>query len=535
MSGRTEQLRLILGLTALVGLTGSVLSGCASPPSGTANETSNQQQTPEPPPPSKPMAGSAEPDQSTATPPPESKPAMEPPAAVVTPAPTPESPQAVVAAPSDPVGEPAQKPPTKKQLAKPQPVQETKKSAPPEQKPTLPTAPNTLLITSADKDKTHPRFGQGSDQAFLVNGKQGDKVVLSRGQTYTFDVKTGVAHDFYLTSNPAGWGSATYVDGVEGQFTYRGEVTFAPTVTAPDVLYYQCRNHKYMGGTIYIVNKGEKPKVEKADTSKEVASPTFKVTDQQVKQKLAYGQMLLGSAAVKKVDASSNPDASALVVQAKEMFAKGQTLQSKGDNTQALAAADEGLRLLNSATRLVATTTVEKDYAAEYEPLHKEVKGYFAAYQKNAKSQSKDKISVKFDEDKFVGLVKEAEGAAGRQDHKSAVESLHKASAMVTAALSVMLDSATVVYEQSFDTPKDEFDFEVARYESYRELVPIAIEQRNPSASQVAMMDEFVAKADRIVDEGKPFAERGDYTTAIQALQAATDNVKRALMIAGVR
>ncbi len=498
----------------------ALAAGCASaPPEPTAAPSPAKQESPAVQP--APAAAAKQP---------------EPEAPIVTPAPKAEPVKPV--ADAAPMGEPEAAPAKKPETAPaPPPVTAAKPTAPAKADTPAPkksSSPNTFLVTSAPKDKSHPFFGQGSEHGFYVDGVAGKDVVVTRGETYTFDVETGVQHDFYLSTTPAGWGAATYTDGVTGQFTYQGLVGFKPTATTPDVLYYGCRNHKFMGGAIYVVNKGEKPKIKQHSVG-DTSGPAFKVTAQQVKQKMAYGQMLLGSDSVKKVGASDNAEAKGLVTEATNQFTTAKTLLDKGDNPQAMAAVDEGLRLLNAATRLTATTLVEKDYKADYEGLSKEVKGYYKSYQRNVKNQSSDKLTAKFDDAKFNKLVGDAENAAARGDYKAASEGMHKASAMVTGALSVVMESSTVVYEQDFASPQDEYEFEQARYESYHELIPLAIEQRHPTAQQVEIMNEFVAKAERIVGEGKPYAERGDYATAIQALQAATDNLKRALMIAGVR
>ena len=120
--------------------------------------------------------------------------------------------------------------------------------------------PADFTITSATKDKTHPYYGKGSDTGFVVNDVQGGSLVLVRGKTYTFDVETGVMHDFYLATKGVGWGASTLTEGVKGNFTYKGIVTFTPTAETPDTVYYACRNHKYMGGEIHIVNPGQESK-----------------------------------------------------------------------------------------------------------------------------------------------------------------------------------------------------------------------------------------------------------------------------------
>lgn len=120
--------------------------------------------------------------------------------------------------------------------------------------------PTDFTVTSATKDKTHPYYGKGTDTGFVVNGVQGGSLVLVRGKTYTFDIETGVMHDFYLATKAIGWGASTLTEGVKGNFTYKGIVTFTPTAATPDTVYYACRNHKYMGGEIHVVNRGEEGK-----------------------------------------------------------------------------------------------------------------------------------------------------------------------------------------------------------------------------------------------------------------------------------
>jgi len=391
-------------------------------------------------------------------------------------------------------------------------------------------------VTAAQKDKSHPYFGAGHALGFLVNGEPGKDLVLTRGETYTFDVDTGVQHDFYFSTNPMGWGAGTVTDGIEGQFTYKGQVTFKPSSTTPDVLYYECRNHKYMGGKIYVVNKGEQPKIE-AKKVIEDTTPKVQVTNAQVKQKVSYAQMLLAptSEVVKRVTGSGNPQAMQLQSQAKTELEKAKQELAGGKLEAALAAADEALRLIKDSSALVPSESVGVDHKAKYAELHKEVKQYEDSYAKNVKAGQGKQASSTFDKAKFDGLVRDAESLAAKGDYEAANKNLTQAATMVTAVLTLMLDSQTVVYDKSFATPKEEYEYEAARYASFHELVPIAIEQRSPSPQQRKLLDDLVAKAERIVSEGKGFAERGDYTTAIQAMQAATENIERGLMLIGVR
>lgn len=132
-----------------------------------------------------------------------------------------------------------------------------------------------FTVTTAIKDKMHPHFGEGIEAGYVINGEQGRTLVLTRGKTYTFDIDTGVTHDFYFSSKPKGWGMDTVTAGVKGQFTYKGVVTFTPTAETPDVIYAACRNHKFMGGEIHIVNPDENDESpQDAEPADEAKQPT---------------------------------------------------------------------------------------------------------------------------------------------------------------------------------------------------------------------------------------------------------------------
>src|SRR3569832_259836 len=202
------------------------------------------------------------------------------------------------------------------------------------------------------------RTGAGGrrDPCSARHGAPGKELALARGVTYTFAVRTGIQHDFYFTTSPAGHGAGTVTDGVIGQFIYNGDAEFTPTPTTPPVVYYECRNHKYMGGKIHIANAGEKVVLGGASEPAEQATSavTRNYTAEQVKQKLSFADMMTASsAAAKRVAASANAEAKQYAAEAKQQLASARTALGAGDNNGAMAAVDEALRLMNSATALV--------------------------------------------------------------------------------------------------------------------------------------------------------------------------------------
>lgn len=402
----------------------------------------------------------------------------------------------------------------------------------------LDRTPHVFNVTVETKDASHPNYGRGVPMGFVVDGTPGKELALTRGVTYTFAVRTGIQHDFYFTTSPIGRGAGTVTDGVVGQFIYNADAQFTPTASTPAVVYYECRNHKYMGGKIHVGNPGEKvalglPSPEDDQKDTEVKRS---YTADQVKQKLNFADMVIGSsAAAKRVAASGNADAKQFATQAQRELAQARSALGAGNNNAAMDGVDEALRLMHSATTLVPDETAAADQKAQYTALLDQVRGFESSYQRSIAQGIKPKAGAELDKNKFNRMMSDAEALAGKGQYGEATKQVEAANELLTAALSALLDSQTVVYEKNFNSPKEEYEYELSRYGSYAELVPVAIEQRHPTPQTRAMMDELTKRAQEIHDEGVGLAKKGDHKMAIMALQAATERVQKALRLAGVQ
>ena len=426
-----------------------------------------------------------------------------------------------------------------------QPAPVAAAAATPKRKLNIPTDPNSFLVTASPKTNEHPSFGQGLNAGFDVNGKPGKEIVVTRGEKYKFIVDTGVQHDFYFTTNRAGWGSGTYTDGVEGQFIYKGEVTFEPSKTTPDLLYYQCRNHKYMGGKVYVLDKGEDLAKVKAAVESSVAGSKAKsgraaavVTAGAVKQKLGYAQMVIGSGSAKRIENSGDQQAISMLTNARGKIEAAKASLASEQLEQAMSQVNEGLRMMTAASRQITTESemAGVNHKAQYEELSNSLKTYEGSYKRNSERAAKMKQSpkAKLDEAEYERLIAEGKSLAGKGDHAAANKSLHKAQAMITSVLTSMLHAQTVTYDKKFESLQEEYEYELARYENYEELIPLAVEQKQPSQRALELIDSFIQKAAKIREEGRAVAAKGDHKMAIMAVQAATSNLQRALRMAGV-
>jgi hypothetical protein len=88
--------------------------------------------------------------------------------------------------------------------------------------------------------------------AYSINSVNNPILTFVRGETYTFTINAN-GHPFYIkTVQGAGTGNA-FTNGVTGNGTQVGTVTFTVPLDAPDTLFYDCANHTPMTNRIDVV------------------------------------------------------------------------------------------------------------------------------------------------------------------------------------------------------------------------------------------------------------------------------------------
>ncbi len=468
-----------------------------------------------------------------------------PPAAAVE-AVTQAEPAPVEAAPEPPPAEvlPVEEAPVQAEpLPMPAPAEETVAApAPAVQKPsappTTPADPHTFIVTLASKDPHHPFYGEGHEMGFLINGEQGKTLILERGQTYRFDVRTNVQHDFYLSTKPEGWGAGVYSDGVKGQFTYRGVVEFTPNENTPDVLYYQCQNHKNMGGKILIVDPGtdiaaleqrlaEEAKARAAQRRQQADSEADRKAMEKARQKIAYGKMLL------RIKGAAIPEADKADITAR--LEQAEAALQAGHGVQALLLAGQAQAAIDQASAGKLSPETRAAYKKEFDELMAGISSFMEAHARTVEQVQKEKGEVvHFDQLKVDGLVADAKRLAEQDRWQEANDTLRLAQREINAATNAMLHQKTLVYDKNFETPEEEYEYELSRFESYLELIPVAIEQKRPGKGALMLIERYRDKGVSLRDQAKERAAQGDYKNAILMLQAATANVRRGLRMAGV-
>ena len=396
-------------------------------------------------------------------------------------------------------------------------------------------------VTSVTKDQTHPHFGEGSPLGFAVDGEQGRTLVLARGKAYIFNVNTGPMHDFYLSTDSLGWGTAPLTEGVGGNFTHKGAVTFNPSADTPDTVYYACRNHKFMGGEIQVVNPGDEKKIKKPvprSASRAGQTGLAPLDKNEIRQRLSFVNMFVNnSAASKRIAASENEEAKAKHQSAQDRLAEAMVAFEAENLPETKSKFDEAMALMNEAAKLVPSESALKQAKTKNEDLLRTLADMESSYKQNREAVARETSArnlPKLDDEKLGKMKDEAKTLAEAGKYEEANKILSAVAGEVSGALNKLLANRTVAYEMKFESPAEEYQYELDRFDSLDKSIPEAIDQKQPSASTLSLADGYLEKSKNLRNEAGSAAKRKDYPAALESIRKGTEQLETVLKLLGV-
>lgn len=244
--------------------------------------------------------------------------------------------------------------------------------------------------------------------------------------------------------------------------------------------------------------------------------------------------LLSQSPAVQRIPQSNNAQAQKKLAEAQALYAKAETEAGAGRADAAIKLLDKALLEIVSASRMVPDASqLAAQERARYTGLRDSVRT-FVSLHKSLSERMAGKKPVELDTGRINSMLVRAEGLAGAANHKEANAVLNDAYKTVVGAISRMLMAETIVYDMKFDTPADEFNYELARNRSYEDLVPLALKQLNPARETAMLSERYVQRSKELREAAQKQAAGGDYPAALKTIQDATGQLQRSLQIAGV-
>jgi hypothetical protein len=254
-----------------------------------------------------------------------------------------------------------------------------------------------------------------------------------------------------------------------------------------------------------------------------------------VSARLVYVERLLTeSSAAKKVDASGKTEAIEMKAQAEAHFDEARKLADSGDGEAAEVELREAIRLMTSAARAAngdakVSQKQTDDYGSRKESVTALAKAHDRiATEKGMKDMNRalqDKVSA--DLTASDELMAQGKGDEARSMLDAAYES-------VKASLEGLRGGDTLVRELKFETPEDEYHYELDRNDTHRMLVEVLLAEKMQASPMRKTADGFIAKAGELRKEAEEAAGRKKFEDAIRLLEESTKEFIRAIRSAGV-
>lgn len=262
----------------------------------------------------------------------------------------------------------------------------------------------------------------------------------------------------------------------------------------------------------------------------------IKASEKELKQQVSYVKMMMMGKSAKRIAGSGNAAAIAILDEIKTKVATAEQKLSAGDLDAAQQLLADSMKLFNTASNLVPSEDVLAQEKERYAKLTKDLETALSVYKRNYDRTLKSGAGkgVVYDKDKVNQLAAEADKLAEQNKFAEGGKLLVSARDLIDAATSQMMHKQELVYELKLDTPQDEYKYEHDQYLGYAELIPVAIENKQPGKGQMLLVSRHEEKARQMADEADKKAQAGEYPVAIRMIKDATEEVRKALKIMGV-
>jgi hypothetical protein len=262
-------------------------------------------------------------------------------------------------------------------------------------------------------------------------------------------------------------------------------------------------------------------------------------SSQVVRQKETLVRSLLGDSPVSaRISASQNADAKRLFATAQDGYHQAVIHLQTGDLARAEQFLNEAMWNIGRARQMVPdpNSRVIED-RVRYARLQESVealRGSYARHVARGKTQTPGAAPRDRELERIDAMIEEAKASANSEKVGEAARLMEQAEKTLLVGINQVLGSATLEYAEKFDTPADEFAYEMERNRSFSDLVPVAIAELKPTADATRLVDRYVEQNRGMREQAQREAGSKNYTAALKSIRAGTSHLQRALLAAGL-
>jgi len=242
-----------------------------------------------------------------------------------------------------------------------------------------------------------------------------------------------------------------------------------------------------------------------------------------LRQKLTLlDNMLYRSKSTKSIMASDDEGAKSLIINARKQHSSAKSSLEIEDVDSAKKHADTALKMLSSAAllskRMNRSSTADR---TRYDELLKGIK-YLEETAQQGLPES------------VTELVDQARKMADLDNYREAAKLLNQAYEEASMKIAETLDEKTVVYDLDFANPREEYQYELSRFNSSHTLVTY-MRQHSKRPLSNKLVEKYMDDALQSHDKAVGNAEGDDYPGAIEKLEHANEMLQRLLRLLGAQ
>jgi tetratricopeptide (TPR) repeat protein len=257
---------------------------------------------------------------------------------------------------------------------------------------------------------------------------------------------------------------------------------------------------------------------------------------EEIMQELQLVKMLLNNSPLAERARNNDEKLKQPIELARTLYTRANDAFIAGNLVWAGAFLDEALSVMEDAARLASDPLqVETKQRERYAELLEDVRAFDATYQDVRKGlPPKDVKKYDTEIEPTRSLIHRAQNLMRDSQYLEGSELLEKVHEIYISVLNELLASTAFVYDTNFKSPIEEYEYELARYRSYEELIPIARDQFKPDEYTLKLSERFVQEAKTALGSAEKQAAEGDHPAAIKTLQDATKRLQTALRTIGL-
>jgi hypothetical protein len=259
------------------------------------------------------------------------------------------------------------------------------------------------------------------------------------------------------------------------------------------------------------------------------------VTASGTEQKAKFvGSLVTSSQPSKAIEASGNEQAKKALGIARGLVDQAKKDLADGKYEDADVKLNKAIEMVTAETRNVSEGDVKSGRAKDgYEKRLATVKAMMDAQTRVAKEKSITTGNATSKREIVTKYMEEAEALAKLGRYEQAIVILDKAYTSVTADVAQMRSGDKLVKELKFDTPQDEYIYEVDRNDSHVMLLKLQLSEKPPMAGYAEQIEQLRREAEDVRKQAEEQGRVKNFSEAIKTMGDSTQRLIRALRMAG--